>query len=181
MHVITWRLGAWTWLEAPPCQRGGGPVSGRSSIVAAPPANGTPERLVGDIAMPTFDTPEPISATVDIILGDIRFKASDRVDTVIEVRPVDPSWELDVKAAEQADVEFIDGTLLVKHPTLRSAFTNRYGSVEMLVELPTGIGRTGRHREGRVPRRGHGRLVPAEDRCRRHPGREGRRRAARDH
>lgn len=48
-----------------------------------------------------------ISATVDIVLGDIRFFASDRADTVVEVRPVDPSRELDVKAAEQAN---IDGT-----------------------------------------------------------------------
>ncbi len=48
-----------------------------------------------------------ISATVDIILGDIRFFASDRADTMVEVRPVDPSRELDVKAAEQAN---IDGT-----------------------------------------------------------------------
>lgn len=38
---------------------------------------------------------------------DIRFFASDRADTMVEVRPVDPSRELDVKAAEQAN---IDGT-----------------------------------------------------------------------
>jgi hypothetical protein len=57
-----------------------------------------------------------ISATVDIILGDIRFVASDRADTVVEVRPVDPSRELAVKAAEQANIEFADGKLLVKHP-----------------------------------------------------------------
>jgi len=42
--------------------------------------------------MATFNTPEPISATVDIIFGDIRFEAADRADTVVKVRHVDPSW-----------------------------------------------------------------------------------------
>lgn len=88
--------------------------------------------------MPTFDTPEPISATVDIVFGNIRFKAGDRADTVVEVRPTDPSRDLDVKAAEDVNIEFTDGRLLVRHPKLRTAFTNRYGSVEVLVELPTG-------------------------------------------
>ncbi len=88
--------------------------------------------------MATFNTPEPISATVDIIFGDIRFEAADRADTVVKVRPVDPSWELDVKAAEQATVEFANGKLLVKHPKLRTALTNKYGSVKVVVQLPTG-------------------------------------------
>jgi DUF4097 and DUF4098 domain-containing protein YvlB len=88
--------------------------------------------------MATFDTPEPISASVDIIFGDIRFVAGDRTDTVVEVRPVDPSWELDVKAAEQAVIEYADGKLQVKHPKLRTVLTTKYGAVEVLVELPTG-------------------------------------------
>jgi DUF4097 and DUF4098 domain-containing protein YvlB len=88
--------------------------------------------------MTTFDTSEPISATVDIALGNIRFIASDRADTVVEVRPADPSWQLDVTAAEQANVEFADGTLLVKQPKLRNLWTSRYGTVDVLVELPTG-------------------------------------------
>ncbi|GAB3399125.1 DUF4097 family beta strand repeat-containing protein [Flindersiella endophytica] len=88
--------------------------------------------------MATFDTPQPISATVDIILGNIRFVAGDRADTVVEVRPVDPSWELDVKAAEQAKITFTDGKLQVRHPKLRTAFAKRYGRVEVLVELPAG-------------------------------------------
>ncbi|WP_144121733.1 DUF4097 family beta strand repeat-containing protein [Catellatospora sichuanensis] len=88
--------------------------------------------------MPTFDTPAPISATVDIILGDIRFIAGDRADTVVEVHPVDPSRKLDVEAAEQVDIKFADGKLLVRHSKLRTAFTTKYGSVKVLVELPTG-------------------------------------------
>ncbi|TDO69215.1 putative adhesin [Kribbella sp. VKM Ac-2571] len=88
--------------------------------------------------MSTFSTPAPISAAVDIIFGDITVKASDRNDTVVEVRPVDPTWELDVKAAEQVVIEFSDGKLQVKHPKLRSLFSKRYGAVEVLIELPTG-------------------------------------------
>lgn len=88
--------------------------------------------------MPTYDTPAPISATVDIILGDIRFVASDRADTVVEVRPIDPSRPLDIAAAEAVIIEFTGDKLLVKHPKLRKTFTKRYGSVSVLVELPTG-------------------------------------------
>ncbi|MEU6263920.1 DUF4097 family beta strand repeat-containing protein [Saccharopolyspora shandongensis] len=89
-------------------------------------------------AMQTFDTPRPISATVDITFGNIRFVAGDRSDTVVEVRPVDPSWELDVKAAEQTDIDFANGKLVVKQPKLRNLWTTKYGAVEVLVELPTG-------------------------------------------
>lgn len=88
--------------------------------------------------MSTFSTPAPISAAVDIVFGDITVKASDRADTVVEVRPVDPAWELDVKAAEQVVVEFTDGKLHVRHPKLRSMFSKRYGAVMVVIELPTG-------------------------------------------
>ncbi|MET9274734.1 DUF4097 family beta strand repeat-containing protein [Kribbella sp. NPDC003557] len=88
--------------------------------------------------MSTFTTPAPISATIDIIFGNIVVKASDRTDTVVEVRPTDPDWELDVKAADEVVVEFTDGRLQVKHPKLRSIFSKRYGAVEVLIELPTG-------------------------------------------
>ena len=36
--------------------------------------------------MPTFETPDPISVTIDIV-GDARITASDRTDTVVTVRP----------------------------------------------------------------------------------------------
>ncbi|MEU7819765.1 DUF4097 family beta strand repeat-containing protein [Catellatospora sp. NPDC049133] len=88
--------------------------------------------------MPTFDTPAPISATVDIILGDIRFVADDRADTVVRVEPIDPTRQLDVDAAEHVEITFTDGRLLVRHPKLRAVFTKRHGSVKVLVRLPTG-------------------------------------------
>jgi hypothetical protein len=41
--------------------------------------------------MPTFDTPAPISVSVDIGAGNIEIIASDRADTVVEVRPANPA------------------------------------------------------------------------------------------
>ena len=66
--------------------------------------------------MPTYDTPEPISVSLELGVGDIRIAASDRTDTVVEVRPSDPTSEDDVTAAEQTRVEFADGRLSVKAP-----------------------------------------------------------------
>ena len=51
--------------------------------------------------MPTFDTPEPVAAVVELVVGDVRITASDRDDTAVEVRPSDESHEPDVRAAEQ--------------------------------------------------------------------------------
>ena len=45
--------------------------------------------------MPTFDTPEPISATIDLAIGDVRISAGDRGATVVEVHPSDASNEED--------------------------------------------------------------------------------------
>ena len=46
--------------------------------------------------MPSFDTLEPISVTAYVYAGSIRFSASDRLDTVVEVRPRDPKKDLDM-------------------------------------------------------------------------------------
>jgi hypothetical protein len=54
--------------------------------------------------MPTFDTPQPISVTVELGVGDLRIVASDRTDTMVEVRPSDPAKKADVTAAEQTRV-----------------------------------------------------------------------------
>jgi hypothetical protein len=88
--------------------------------------------------MPSFPTPGPIAANVDIVLGDIRFSVGDRTDSTVEVRPADPSSGLDAKAAEEVDIECADGRLRVTHPKLRTMFTRKYGTVTVVVELPTG-------------------------------------------
>ncbi|GLW13102.1 hypothetical protein Misp01_82300 [Microtetraspora sp. NBRC 13810] len=89
--------------------------------------------------MPTFDTPEPISVTIAVGLGGIRINAADRADTVVEVRPRDPSDDSDVKAAAETRVEYAAGHLLVKAPKKRSLFSwSGGGSVEVRIDLPAG-------------------------------------------
>jgi DUF4097 and DUF4098 domain-containing protein YvlB len=91
--------------------------------------------------MPTFATPEPISATVDVIAGDVRIIAGDRTDTVAEVRPSNPDNKQDVYAAEHAKVEFAAGELVVKAQrnwkTYYSPFSDG-GSIDVVIELPAG-------------------------------------------
>ncbi|MDT0548604.1 MULTISPECIES: DUF4097 family beta strand repeat-containing protein [Streptomyces] len=87
--------------------------------------------------MPSFDTPEAISVTAHVEAGSIRFTASDRIDTVVEVQPRDPKKDRDVRAAEQAEVTYASGTLTVRTPKHRSSL-RRPGIVDVTVELPTG-------------------------------------------
>ncbi|MEV7804426.1 DUF4097 family beta strand repeat-containing protein [Microbispora sp. NPDC088329] len=90
--------------------------------------------------MPAFETPEPIVADIQIYLGQVRIHASDRADTVVEVRPSDPSSEASVQAAARTIVEFSGGRLLVKDPkpkALRYLLPWR-GSVDVTIELPAG-------------------------------------------
>jgi DUF4097 and DUF4098 domain-containing protein YvlB len=89
--------------------------------------------------MPTFDTPERITATVDIAFGDVRISAGDRGDTVVEVHPSDASNDEDLKAAELTRVEYANGRLLVKGPKLRSWLSRRTGgSIDVTIDLPAG-------------------------------------------
>jgi hypothetical protein len=89
--------------------------------------------------MPTFDTPQPITATIDVILGDVRITAGERDTTVVEVRPSDTTNKQDVEAAEQTRVELAAGRLLVKAPKLRSWLPRQTGgSVDVTIELPAG-------------------------------------------
>ena len=37
--------------------------------------------------MPTFDTPESITVTLEIGVADVRITAGERTDTVVDVRP----------------------------------------------------------------------------------------------
>ncbi|MFD9904188.1 DUF4097 domain-containing protein [Streptomyces sp. NPDC059063] len=87
--------------------------------------------------MPSFDTPEPIVATGRVEAGAIRFSASDRADTVVEVRPRDPKRDQDVRAAEQTEISFANGTLTLRTPKQRY-LVRRHGTVDITVELPTG-------------------------------------------
>ncbi|MGA5298799.1 DUF4097 family beta strand repeat-containing protein [Nucisporomicrobium flavum] len=89
--------------------------------------------------MPTFDTPQPITATLELVVADVRVAASDRPDTVVEVRPSNPASDHDVRAAEQTRIEYADGELLVKTPKQRSlGLFGKTGSIDLRIGLPTG-------------------------------------------
>ena len=89
--------------------------------------------------MPTFDTPEPISATIELALGDVTIRAADRADTVVDVEPSDASDAEDRKAAELTRVEYANGRLLVRAPKARSWIPRRSGgSISVTIELPAG-------------------------------------------
>jgi len=90
--------------------------------------------------MPTFDTPEPISVSVEMGVGDIRIDATDRIDTVVEVRPSDPKKKGDVAAAEQTRVEYANGHLTVSGPKGWRQWRPRRGSesIDVSISLPTG-------------------------------------------
>jgi Toastrack DUF4097 len=93
----------------------------------------------GGTTMPAFDTPEPISVTVDLGVGDVRIAASDRADTVVDVRPTDDSNEPDLRAAEQTRVEYTAGRLLVMGPKQRGlGLFSKPGSVDVTIGLPAG-------------------------------------------
>jgi hypothetical protein len=90
--------------------------------------------------MPTYDTPDPISLTFDLGVADINIVAGDRTDTVVEVRPSDPSSRADVTAAEQTRIELVDGRLSVRAPKDWRRYTPRGGreSVDVEIALPAG-------------------------------------------
>lgn len=90
--------------------------------------------------MPTFDTPEPISVTIEVGVGDIRITATDRADTAVEVLPSDGAKKADVTAAEQTLVEYASGRLLIKAPRGWRQYTYKGGgeSLAVRIALPAG-------------------------------------------
>ncbi|MFB6615593.1 DUF4097 domain-containing protein [Streptomyces sp. NPDC085524] len=88
--------------------------------------------------MPSYDTPEPVSATAHVEAGSIQFTATDRRDTVVEVRPRDPRKDRDVRTADQTEVTYANGELTVRTPKSNLLGLGRTGAVDVTVELPTG-------------------------------------------
>jgi DUF4097 and DUF4098 domain-containing protein YvlB len=89
--------------------------------------------------MPTFATPEPITVTLELLVGHVRITASERTDTVVDVRPSDAADESDVKAARQVRVDYADGALRVTGPKAGVLdFSRRTRSVDVTIDLPSG-------------------------------------------
>jgi hypothetical protein len=90
--------------------------------------------------VPTFATPEPIVATVELAGGLVRIRAGERADTVVEVRPRDPGSAADIEAAGQTRVEYADGRLAITAPK-RSLLRSLRGAgpaIEVDLGLPEG-------------------------------------------
>jgi hypothetical protein len=90
--------------------------------------------------MATFDTPESITAVIELVMADVRVVATDRADTTVEVRPSDSTRRADVQAAEQTRLDYSARRLLVKATgRWRSWSPFGYGgSVDVEVGLPLG-------------------------------------------
>ncbi|MEO3776870.1 DUF4097 family beta strand repeat-containing protein [Micromonospora sp. B11E3] len=88
--------------------------------------------------MPSYETPEPISVTLELGVGNVRIAASDRTDTVVEVRPSDETDESDVQAAAEVRVDCTNGTLQVTGPKRTFDFSKKSRSVNVSIELPSG-------------------------------------------
>ncbi|TDP94104.1 DUF4097 family beta strand repeat-containing protein [Labedaea rhizosphaerae] len=87
--------------------------------------------------MPVYQTPEPISAVLKLVVGDTRIVASDRTDTTVDIQPRNAANNLDVRAVEETTVEFRNGTLTVKAPKPNRLW-GRTGAIEVTIELPSG-------------------------------------------
>jgi DUF4097 and DUF4098 domain-containing protein YvlB len=99
--------------------------------------------------MPTFATPHPLSVTLDLAVADLRIGASERADTVVEVRPSNAAKAADIRAAERTEVEYANGRLLVSSPRQRGIF-GRAGSIAVTIELPAGSHMSGEVAVGAV-------------------------------
>jgi hypothetical protein len=95
--------------------------------------------------MPAFDTPEPISVSVEVGVGSIRISASDRIDTIVEVTPSDPANKGDVSAAEQTRVDYEGGRLVVRGPKGWRRWSLRGGaeSIAVRIDVPAASGFSG--------------------------------------
>jgi DUF4097 and DUF4098 domain-containing protein YvlB len=93
--------------------------------------------------MPKFDTPQPISITLSLLVADVRLVTGERTDTVVELGPANPNSKADVKIAEQTRVEYADGRLLVKTPKQLGSLFGRTGSIELTIHAPQGSSLSG--------------------------------------
>ena len=84
--------------------------------------------------MPTFATPGPIAATVEVAGARVRVTASDRTDTVVLVEPINEASRKDVKVADKTKVDFAGDRLSVK----TTVSGDKDGSVAITIDLPAG-------------------------------------------
>lgn len=87
--------------------------------------------------MPSYDTPEPITAVLEFEVAKVRLTASKRGTTVVEVQPSNGADDADTRAAQQTTVAYAHGVLTLKGPKKRGLF-GKQGSIDVTVALPAG-------------------------------------------
>ena len=95
------------------------------------------------MSVSTFNTPAPIAVALELYVADVRFAASDRADTVVEVRPSNPNKADDIKAAEGTRVEYDEATRTLNIVSRRrvnrliGVSGKRPESIDVVIQLPT--------------------------------------------
>jgi hypothetical protein len=89
--------------------------------------------------MRTFPTPTPIAVTIAAHFAAVQVVASNRSDTVVDVRPTDPDDRAHVEASQATRVELLGDQLRVTapKPSLMARILNS-PSLDILVGVPTG-------------------------------------------
>jgi hypothetical protein len=106
--------------------------------------------------MTTYATTQPISATIQIVSGDLSIEAGDGGETSVIVVPSNSLNDADVAAAEQTRVEYDNGTLRVIGAKGRGVgLLRKPGSVRVTVSLPTGSRVDAATGLGRITSSGH--------------------------
>lgn len=90
--------------------------------------------------MTTFQTPNPIVVDAELGWGDLHVVASDRADTVVEVRPANPDKSGDVRTASDAKVELVGDVLTVRTTKGWLHYTpfGNAGQVDITIQVPEG-------------------------------------------
>lgn len=89
--------------------------------------------------MLTFESPDPITADINVEYGWVRVITGERKTTVVDVRPANDKRKADVEAADRTRVDFVDGRLEIRGPRPRHlGLFGRPGSIEVVVQLPSG-------------------------------------------
>lgn len=89
--------------------------------------------------MPQFDTPGPITVTVEPGCGHVTIVATDRADTMVEIRATNPDDESDRDAAGRTTVDFAGDELTVRGPKLNPfGWSNKTRSIDVAIEVPSG-------------------------------------------
>jgi Putative adhesin len=88
--------------------------------------------------MHTFTSTKPITASLNLIMGNVFIIAGDGDEVRVSVNPTHPSKASDVRSAEQTRVEFADDRLTIVQPRSLSHYSwfGSGNSIEVVVELP---------------------------------------------